>query len=130
MGVIEMLKDRARQEGRAMMKKELAKELANERALMEEELAKELAKERALMEEERAKELAKERALMEEERAKELALMEGERAKGLADEKYKITQNLLTQANMPIPSIASIVGVSEYFVRKVKRELNSEPAVG
>ncbi|QEC71157.1 hypothetical protein FSB73_05155 [Arachidicoccus ginsenosidivorans] len=69
-------------------------------------------------------------AMMEKKLAKERAMMAEERAKELMDEKYKFTQNLLTQASMPIPSIARIVGVSEYFVRKVKRELKREPAVG
>ena len=69
-------------------------------------------------------------AMMEKKLAKECAMMAEERAKELMDEKYKFAQNLLTQASMPIPNIASIVGVSEYFVRKVKRELKREPAVG
>ena len=81
LGVIEMLEERARQEGRAMM---------------------------------------------EEERA----LMAKEHARKLMELKYRITENLLTQTSMSISNIASIVGVSEYFVRKVKRELNSEAAVG
>jgi hypothetical protein len=71
-----------------------------------------------------------ERAKKENERARESALKAEKSAKDLVDLQYKITKNLLTQTNMPVYDIARVAGVSEYYVRKVKRELKREQAIG
>ncbi|GAB3359839.1 hypothetical protein GCM10027566_25440 [Arachidicoccus ginsenosidivorans] len=71
-----------------------------------------------------------ERAKKEKERARESALKAEKSAKDLVDLQYKITKNLLTQTNMPAYDIARVAGVSEYYVRKVKRELKREQAIG
>ena len=56
--------------------------------------------------------------------AEEKGKIEG-RIEGKIEEKENLVKNLLADGEFAIPKIASLVGVTEDFVRKVKKDMNS-----